>query len=112
MAKRITKAKQANQAWFKAEVAKRLTALGATRPDGYGYDYTVATAAGNLYVTAYEDWIACRFEEPERAKAISDTRLNPYSGKWNHHYDLAEFQTRRTTKLCVDCFFMELASLG
>ena len=58
------------------------------------HEYAVATVAGNLYVTIYDDWIACRFEEPERAKAISDTRLNPYSGKWNHHYDDAEFTSR------------------
>ena len=102
---RVTK--PANHAWFKAEVERRLTALGATRNQG-GYDYAVATVAGKLYVTIYEDWIACRFEEPERAKAIGDTRLNPCSGKWNHHYDDAEFESRRTTRLCVDYFFMEL----
>ena len=103
---RITK--PANRAWFKAEVERRLLALGATRNQAGTYDYTVATVAGKLYVTVYDNWIACRFEEPERAKAISDTRLNPYSGKWNHHYDDADFTSRRTTQLCVDYFFMEL----
>ena len=39
---------------------------------------------------------------------MSDTRLNPYSGKWNHHYDAAEFKGRRTTRHCVDYFFIEL----
>ncbi len=106
MATRI--GRQVHKAWFKAEVAKRLIALGATRNSDGWYDFTVATVAGTLRVTVYDNWIACRFEEPERAKAISDTRLNPYSGKWNHHYDLAEFRARRTTQLCVDYFFMEL----
>ena len=105
---RITKEEQANREWFKAEIGRRLEALGAIGSRDCGYDYAVATVAGNLYVTVYDDWIACRFEEPERAKAISDTRLNPYSGKWNHHYDDAEFKGRRTTRLCVDYFFMEL----
>ena len=106
--RRITKEEQANRKWFKAEIGRRLEALGATRNRDRGYDYTLTTVAGNLYVTVYDDWIACRFEEPERAKAISDTRLNPYSGKWNHHYDDAEFKSRRTTQRCVDYFFLEL----
>jgi hypothetical protein len=106
MATRITK--PANRAWFKAEVTRRLLALGANRNQGGLYDYTVATVAGILHVTVYDNWIACRFEEPERAKAISDTRLNPHSGKWNHHYDDADFTSRRTTQQCVDYFFMEL----
>lgn len=108
MATRTTKAEQANRAWFKAEVARRLTGLGATRNQRGMYDYAVATVAGNLLVTVYDNWIACRFEEPERAKAISDARLNPYSGKWNHHYDPAVFTSRRTTRLYVDYFFLEL----
>ena len=45
---------------------------------------------------------------PSAKATISDTRLNPYSGKWNHHYDDAEFKGRRTTRLCVDYFFIEL----
>ena len=107
---RITKAEQANRELFKAEIGRRLEGLGATRNRDcdHACEYAVATVAGNLYVTVYDDWIACRFEEPERAKAISDTRLNPYSGKWNHHYDDAEFKSRRTTRHCVDYFFMEL----
>ena len=105
---RITKEEQANHEWFKAEIGRRLEALGATRNRDCGYEYAVATVAGSLYVTVYDDWIACRFEEPERAKAIGDTRLNPYSGKWNHHYDAAEFKSRRTTRHCVDYFFIEL----
>ncbi len=110
MAKHVTKAEQANREWFKSEIDRRLAELGAIRNGdcGHAYEYAVATVAGNLYVTVYDDWIACRFEEPARAKAISDTRLNPYSGKWNHHYDPDEFKDRRTTRHCVDYFFIEL----
>jgi len=105
---RITKAEQANREWFKAEVTRRLTALGAARTPNGMYDYAVATVAGTLHVTVYDNWIACRFEEPERAKAVSDTRRNPYSGKWNHHYDNADFKSERMTHVCVDYFFLEL----
>jgi hypothetical protein len=104
---RITKEEHANCEWFKAEIDRRLVALGAAR--NRDCEYALATVAGTLRVTVYENWIACRFEEPNRAKAaVSDTRLNPYSGKWNHHYDHAEFKCRRATRLCVDYFFMEL----
>ncbi len=105
---RITKAEQANRAWFKVEITRRLLALGATAAPNGTYDYIVATVAGRLHVSVYDNWIACRFEEPERAKVTSDTRLNPCSGKWNHHYDDAEFKSRRTTRRCVDYFFLEL----
>jgi hypothetical protein len=108
MAKRISKTEQVNRKWFKAEIDRCLVELGAIRDGESMYDYAVATVAGKLYITIYEDWIACRFEEPERAKATGDMRLNPYSGKWNHHYDDAEFKSRRTTRHCVDYFFMEL----
>ena len=108
---RITKEEQTNRQWFMAEVGRRLQSLGASpnRASDSAYQYTLATVAGNLHVTVYDDWIACRFEEPERTKAaVSDTRLNPYSGKWNHHYDPDEFKGRRTTRHCVDYFFIEL----
>ena len=108
---RITKEEQVNREWFKAEIGRRLEAVGATRNRDcdYAYEYAVATVAGNLHVTVYDDWIACRFEEPERAKAtVSDTRLNPCSGKWNHIYDAAMFADRRHARLAVDYFFIEL----
>ena len=107
----ITKEEQANREWFKAEISRRLEAVGATRNQDCDHapEYVVTTVVGDLYVTIYDDWIACRFEEPERVKsAVSDTRLNPHSGKWNHLYDGAEFKGRRTTQRCVDCFFIEL----
>ena len=108
MAATLTKHELAQRAWFKAEIGRRLEALGAVAPDGT-YDYALATVAGNLFVTAYDDWVACRFEEPERAKAtVSDTRLNPCSGKWNHIYDAAMFADRRHAQLAVDYFFIEL----
>ena len=41
-------------------------------------------------ITVYDQWIACRFQDVQRAKENLpvglQTLLNPYSGKWNHHY--------------------------
>ena len=47
---RITKEEQANREWFKAEIGRRLEAVGATRSRDcdYAYEYAVATVAGNL----------------------------------------------------------------
>lgn len=48
------------------------------------------TCVGRLRVTCHGNWLACRFEEPDRAKAFlphgPGQRLNSYSGKWNFHY--------------------------
>src|SRR5262249_33990260 len=45
------------------------------------------TNLGFLTVTPFGKWIACRWDEPERAKTFINTgRLNPYSGKWNFHF--------------------------
>lgn len=50
---------------------------------GHGGEFTIETRFGALRVTAYDSWIACRFDEPKRA---SSTGCNDYSGKWNFHY--------------------------
>jgi hypothetical protein len=50
----------------------------------------VETRAGRLRVTCYGDWLACRFDDVDRAKALlphgPGERLNSYSGKWNFHF--------------------------
>lgn len=63
--------------------------------DGYGWRYTVPTTAGQLTLTFHAGDFSLygRFENPEQACAIFGGRtsltgaVNPYSGKWNHHYD-------------------------
>lgn len=59
------------------------------------YDYVIpATRVGPLYVSVHEScngdglgWIACRFLYPQvAAEIVGGERLNPHSGKWNHHY--------------------------
>lgn len=71
---------------FKQSVADYLASKGATTSRFYAFE--IETKAGTLFVSPYEDWIACRFENVEEAKRLlgHSTRLNPYSGKWNFHY--------------------------
>lgn len=62
-------------------------------------DYTIETIVGTLSITVYEDWLACAFKDPERARlhlgqhvgphsprAVHNPRLNGFSGKWNWHW--------------------------
>jgi hypothetical protein len=59
-------------------------------PDGF-YEYQLETVVGLLRLSFTEgDRLASvfgRFEEPERAVAVFGRHnLNPFSGKWNHHW--------------------------
>lgn len=77
---------------FTPAVLTALKQLGATlQPDSeerYGTArYTLVTRAGALNVTAYDTWIACRFDDVEAAKKVARTGiLNPFSGKYNFMY--------------------------
>ena len=50
----------------------------------------LATLAGRLRITCYGNWLACRFDEPDLARASlphgPGERLNSSSGKWNFHF--------------------------
>ena len=85
---RRTSTKRQRQAGerFKQSVADYLASKGATTSRFYAFE--IETKAGTLFVSPYEDWIACRFENVEEAKRLlgNSARLNPYSGKWNFHY--------------------------
>jgi hypothetical protein len=79
---------------LKKLVAEHLIRLGA-KPGGevpFGilglpYDFVLETKCGLLGVSPYDNWVACRFRDVERAKAGTVSGyFNPYSGKWNHHY--------------------------
>jgi len=51
--------------------------------------FDIETIYGPLEVTLYGDWVPARFKYPERAAAGLNhlyQRVNPFSGKWNHHY--------------------------
>lgn len=55
-------------------------------------EFKTETIIGPLHVRPMDDWLACRFIDVAAAAkhfnvtAISEHRLNPYSGKWNWHW--------------------------
>ncbi len=71
---------------FPAVVAAGLRRLGA-RP-AQSYDWKLDTVAGPLPVTAYANWVACRFDDVEAAEQrVHFGTLNRWSGKWNWHFE-------------------------
>jgi hypothetical protein len=70
-------------ATFKVDTEAYLTSIGARPwPNGL-YAYVLDTIIGALWITPYDDWIACRWKDVEKARAVVD--CNPCSGKWNFH---------------------------
>ncbi len=87
--------KKAIAAWesrFAAAVKKFLDDRNAVLIDDYPHPvFNLKTRAGNLQVTPYNNWLACRFDDEKLAKTVLGDddpcrRLNPFSGKWNHHF--------------------------
>lgn len=85
---------------FNAALKARLEELGAEPGSGIGmvallggsYDLKISTIAGDLLISMHGDWVATRFVDVERAKNylrhdFGSGELNPYSGKWNLHFD-------------------------
>ncbi len=95
---------KATRTWFTSEVSRRLIELGSQRHDDRD-EYTLQTLAGRLHISPYDGWVAGQFDEPSRA--VQEPRLNPISGKWNHHY--GPFTTRRDAQWSVEHFFNDLA---
>jgi hypothetical protein len=55
-----------------------------------GPEFAIQTIAGKMTVTPEGDWIACRFQDVDAAKAVlpywpkdKSAQLNGFSGKWN-----------------------------
>lgn len=73
---------------FRQDVEALLIELGARAGAELGYNFTLITPFGDLWVRAMdseeEPWLACMFRDPERARSAVSGALNPYSGKWNH----------------------------
>ncbi len=70
---------------FAREITQVLRALGAR--EGRSYAWQLDTRAGQLDIHPFEDWVACRFDDVERARReVSHGQLNCYSGKWNWHF--------------------------
>jgi hypothetical protein len=45
------------------------------------YAWRLPTRYGDLFIDVQDDWIPCRFREPERLPGW--IQANPHSGKWN-----------------------------
>ena len=78
---------------FRHDLNALLVEVNAQPGAGLGYDFTLDTPVGDLWISAMdsdvEPWLACMFRDVERAKNHVAGPLNPYSGKWNHmHSDL------------------------
>jgi hypothetical protein len=54
------------------------------------YKFVLETRLGPLGITPHEDWIACMFEDVEKARSVLphgfQDRLNRHSGKWNWNW--------------------------
>jgi hypothetical protein len=73
--------KRANKA-FEKEILD--TVIRLCYPSGNsGYEFVLGTKLGLLWVSPNDDWIACRFEDPEKARKVYT--CNPHSGKYNFH---------------------------
>ena len=75
-----------------------LTLLGRMPEKGpYSYDYRIDTKGGPLNIHPYDDWVACCFVDPVKARTIVGD-CNPYSGKWNFHCESADLEFERRLK--------------
>jgi hypothetical protein len=111
MRARISKREQTNRTWFKAEIGRRLEALGAVqRGEEKCYPYLLQTRIGPIEIAPEDTWVACVWTDLDRAKeAIRNDRLNRHCGKWNHLYADGMFKSRPMAQAAVDDFFCELA---
>jgi hypothetical protein len=82
--KRLTKAKER----FNAALADYIISKGARA--GRFYEHEIDTPAGLLHISVNDTWIATRFDDVEAGKVFTSSvgpRCNPYTGKWNFHFD-------------------------
>jgi hypothetical protein len=106
MPRRITKRLLKAREKFIAAVTTYLESIG-TRPGGF-YDLELDTPAGLLNLSVYEDWVATRFEDVERAATITKAigrPCNPYSGKWNFHYYDGTVESLNPDEVILDLSF-------
>lgn len=79
MVRRLTKKQTAK---LRKRAHDLLTSLGAEQTEETSWpEYRMETPFGLWKVYVFEDWIATRFDDPNKAK--TRIRCNPFSGKWN-----------------------------
>ncbi len=105
-----TKKKEKNGQWFRDQIRAFLLRNGATEQLNKAYEYAIITKMGPLQVSIYPDWVACRFDDVDRAVAIIGRHgMNPYSGKWNHLFDVSYFQSKEMASRAVATFEADLS---
>lgn len=76
----ITNKLLAAQSFFCRNVEEFLESAGALKTtDGF----VLNSAIGKLNIWVYENWIACRFDDPFAAHVFTRGISNRFSGKWN-----------------------------
>ena len=72
MRARISKREQTNRTWFKAEIGRRLEALGAVkRGDEKCYPYLLQTRIGPIEIAPEDTWVACVWTDLDRERGHS-----------------------------------------
>jgi hypothetical protein len=80
---------------FKAEVETYLQSIGAQKTNCFTYEWEVETKAGKLYIhvcTEHGPTIYTSFTD-EKAGYAATKDSNPYSGKWNFHFQDSDMLT-------------------
>jgi hypothetical protein len=104
-----TKKQVKNGEWFRDQIRAFLIRNGATEQLNKAYEFVIITKMGTLQVSVYPDWIACRFDDVERAVAVIGRHgMNPCSGKWNHLFDQSYFQSKEMASRAVATFEADL----
>jgi hypothetical protein len=90
MTKQPRRLSKRTQQAFESAMGRLLANLGVVTHREIGHFCCIQTRAGRLalMVNISADLLTVfgRFKEPERAIAILGDEVNPYTGKWNHHY--------------------------
>ena len=96
---RETKAQKALNSEFNTQARAFIRGLRSVDTtasyDGAPTRLDLETRLGILHISLYGTWVACRFEDVDRACAELNpgklgqhhSHLNPHSGKWNIHFD-------------------------
>ena len=104
-----TKKQNKNGQWFRDQIREFLIRSGAIVQLNRCHEFAIMTKMGTLQINVYPDWIACRFDDVDRAVAvIGRIEMNPYSGKWNHLFDVSYFQSKESASQAVATVEVEI----
>ena len=107
-----TKKQLKNGQRFCDQIRAFLLRNGATEQLNRCYEFVSITKMGPLQISVYPDWVACRFDDVERAVGVIGRHgMNPYSGKWNHHFDQSYFQIKEMASRAVATFEADLGRI-